>query len=221
LGERAAAGDGAAVAAGAAGAGDEARAEAEAAAGLRDDGGAVAGTAANMSSKVMDALIRLINRQSAEEQNGRGEAGQVEKILHSLLSSPCNFTPLLHFVVPAMLDDVKAFAEIWINPNDDGEDTRPGQGGRQLHLLLVIDVEMMGRFELELKVRDQVIDLALFCPAGYEGRFASMLPELPASLRNTAYRLGRMRVQALDHGRSLMEVFKSLPYKRVGVDVKI
>ena len=37
----------------------------------------------------------------------------------------------------------------------------------------------------------------------------------------TGYRLGDVRVERLERSRSLMDVFRSLPYKRTGVDVKI
>ncbi|MDR0469347.1 MAG: hypothetical protein LBH09_05180 [Peptococcaceae bacterium] len=175
------------------------------------------------TSKVMDALIEMLKRQSADEEAGKGEAGQVDKILHSLLSSPCNFTPLLHFVVPAYMDDVKAFAEIWINPYDDESGAQGVAAGRRIHILMVIDVEMLGRFEAELKVRDRVIDLSLHCPAGLEDKFSGMLITLPGIMRNldTPYRLGRMAIETMDHQRSLMEVFKTLPYKRMGVDILI
>jgi hypothetical protein len=175
------------------------------------------------SSKVMDALIEMLKRQSADEEAGRGEAGQVDKILHSLLSSPCNFTPLLHFVVPAYMDDVKAFAEMWINPYDDENGAQGVTPGRRIHILMVIDVEMLGRFEAEIKVRDRVIDLSLHCPPGLEDKFVGMLTTLPGIMRglDTPYRLGRMEIETMDHQRSLMEVFKTLPYKRMGVDILI
>jgi hypothetical protein len=82
---------------------------------------------------------------------------------------------------------------------------------------------MLGRFEAELKVRDSIIDLSLHCPDGWENRFTGMLAELPAKIRNldTPYRLGRIAIETLDHSRSLMEVFKTLPYKRMGVDIRV
>ena len=84
---------------------------------------------------------------------------KLEKIIHSLLCSPCNFTPLLHFVLPVQYEGLQSFAEIWINPNG-GEDDRERQsdGGRVIHMLLAFDVGGIGRFELELFVRDKVID---------------------------------------------------------------
>ena len=199
----------------------QAAAQAAAMAAMAEDPSAV--TAGKESSRVMDALIELIRKQSDAEEAGKGEAGQVDKILHSLLSSPCNFTPLLHFVVPAFLDDVKAFAEIWVNPYDDENGAQGVAAGRRIHILMVIDVEMLGRFEAEIKVRDRVIDLSLHCPPGLEDRFTGMLAELPARMRglDTPYRLGRMEIETLDHSRSLMEVFKTLPYKRMGVDIRV
>jgi len=177
----------------------------------------------SIPSRVMNALIEMIKKQSAEDEAGRGETGQVDKIIHSLLSSPCNFTPLLHFIVPAYMDDVKAFAEMWINPYDDENGAQGTEAGRRIHILMVVDVEMLGRFECEIRVRDRVIDLSLHCPGGLEGRFGGMMAGLPARLKSldTPYRMGRMEVETLDHPRSLMEVFKTLPYKRMGVDIRV
>jgi len=200
----------------------EAKAKAEARP-LQPEQEATAVAARKTTSKVMDALIEMLQRQSADEEAGKGEAGQVDKILHSLLSSPCNFTPLLHFVIPAYLEDVKAFAEIWINPYDDENGAQGVQAGRRIHILMVVDVEVLGRFEVELQVRDRIIDLSLHCPGGLEDKFTGMMTSLPAIMRNmdTPYRLGRMQIETLDHSRSLMEVFKTLPYKRMGVDIMI
>ena len=182
------------------------------------------GRAANRgSSKVMDSLIEMIKRQSDAEDAGKAEAGQVDKILHSLLSSPCNFTPLLHFVVPSYKDDVKAFAEIWINPYDDENGAMGVGAGRNIHILMVLDVEILGRFEVELKIRDRIIDLSLHCPPAHKDKFADMLAGLPERLRrlDTRYRFGALGVEVTDHSRSLMEVFKTLPYKRMGMDIRV
>ena len=179
------------------------------------------GKAREEASRVMDILIGLINRQTAGETSSPSEAGKIDRIIHSLLSSPCNFTPLLHFVVPVLYENTKAFAEIWINPNGE-EEQGSKRGGKGIHLLLVVDVEAEGRFEVELYVAGNTIDFSLFCPdsANVE-KYQKSIPQLASLVANLSYRLGDVRVLPLDHSRSLMEVFKSLPYKRAGVDVKI
>lgn len=173
-----------------------------------------------VSSKVMDALIQLVEQHSSNQTVAAADAAKIDKILHSLLSSPCNFTPLLHFIVPVVHGGLKAFAEIWINPESDEKDMPTGvESGK--HFLLVIEVGSIGRFEAELFVYGKTIDFHLYCPIGYENKYEVMMKNLPKALKGLPYRLGNTKVEPLGKSRSLMDVFKSLPYKRVGVDVKI
>ena len=85
----------------------------------------------------------------------------------------------------------------------------------------LFDVESIGRFELELFVREKVIDFALYCPPAYTKVYSEIRDNLRSCAGQTGYRFGEIRVDRLDRPRSLMDVFKSLPYKRTGVDVKI
>ena len=48
-----------------------------------------------------------------------------------------------------------------------------------------------------------------------------MEEDLRTAIQSTGYQFGEMRVDRLERPRSLMDVFRSLPYKRTGVDVKI
>ena len=171
-------------------------------------------------SKVMDALIKLVFKQSGNENLASSEASKIDKILHSLLSSPCNFTPLLHFIIPVVHEDIRAFAEVWINPESDDKDM-PGDIKEGKHLLIVIDIDSIGRFEAELFIHGKNVDFSLYCPSGYDEEFEGMMDSLPKILGGLNYKLGQTKVERLDSARSLMQVFKSLPYKRVGVDVKI
>ena len=125
-------------------------------------------------------------------------------------------------MLPVQYEDIQSFAEIWINPNG-GEDDRDRQedGSRVIHMLLAFDVESIGRFELELFVRDKVIDFSLYCPPAYTNIYDEVKNDLRSCTGKTGYRFGEIRVDRLDRPRSLMDVFKSLPYKRTGVDVTI
>lgn len=172
------------------------------------------------SSQVMDALAQMIRLQSADRNMNASDSAKIDSMLHSLLSSPCNFTPLLHFIVPVLQGEVRAFAEIWINPESDERDMPEGVGpGR--HFLMVIDVDSVGRFEAEFFVYGQTVDFSLYCPAEYEKEYGRMIKALPKALAGMPYRLGKTHVKPLVRSRSLMDVFKSLPRKRMGVDVRI
>lgn len=173
-----------------------------------------------LPSRVMDALVSMIGKEASREGLSSSEEKRIDNILQSLLSSPCNYTPLLHFVVPAFFEDIRAFAELWINPESDAKDMPRGVD-HGVHLLMVIDAEAAGRFEAEVFAHDKIVDLHLFCPPEYEKQIRPYLSEITGALKNTAYRIGQVRLAPLERARSLMDVFKSLPYKRVGVDVTI
>ena len=79
----------------------------------------------------------------------------------------------------------------------------------------------IGRFELELFVREKVIDFSLYCPPAYTAVYSEVKNELRNCAGDTGYRFGEVKVERLERPRSLMDVFKSLPYKRTGVDVKV
>lgn len=177
----------------------------------------------NQNSKIMDILSQIIGRQSENEDFTLLSSEKIEKIIHSLLSSPCNFTPLLHFVIPVQYQQMKSFAEIWINPNSEDEEQaeakNPNQ--RRIHMLIVFDIEGIGQFEAELMTVDEKLNFSLFCPPAYADVFAKMSNRFNKCIEGSPYHFGTIVIDKLEHPRSLMDVFKSLPYKRTGVNVKV
>ena len=173
------------------------------------------------ASKIMEMLTKIIGRQAEEGASSAAIAERVEKIIYSLLSSPCHFTPLLHFVVPVEFMDLKSFAEIWINPNGQ-EDLRGRETDQECsHMLLVFDIQGIGQFEVELYVIGKEIQLSVLCPPAYALVFSRKAEQIAKCVNGTSYQVREIRVDKLERPRSLMEVFKSLPYKRTGVDVKV
>ena len=155
----------------------------------------------------------------------KGES--VETVIHSLLSSPSNFTPLLHFIIPIDDGTFKAFGEMWINPDEEekaekDKKVRPPEGdGRLIHMLLVFDIPDVGRFETELYVRDKTINMSLLCPPAFEGKMDGLSKELKKSIGFSQYNFNEITVSTLEKTRSLVEVFPTLPQKRTGINVRI
>lgn len=175
-------------------------------------------------SKIMDILTKILGKQASDEEMSAATSEKIEKIITSLLSSPCHFTPLLHFVVPVEYNMLQSFAEIWINPNgeeDRGKDQEKGERGDCIHMLLVFDIEGMGKFEAELYTLGKKIELSLRCPPAYCRTFRNAMGRIERCINATSYRFDKIRVDPLERPNSLMDVFKSLPYKRTGVNVKV
>lgn len=188
---------------------------------LRESGGFSANSLGAEPSKVISILVDMISKRVDSGIESASDSLKLEGMLHSLLSSPCNFTPLLHYILPLQYDNIRAFAEIWIDPESDEKDmpAEAGEGG--MHLLMVVETADAGRVEAEFFVYNKTVDLLLMCPKGIETRYEEMMRQIPKLFADSSYRLGKTQVSPLDRTRSLMEVFKSLPYRRVGVDVKV
>ncbi|MDR0918163.1 MAG: antitoxin [Oscillospiraceae bacterium] len=172
-------------------------------------------------SEVMKILSNIIEKCASDDDIIKVNPQSVDKIIHSLLSSPCNYTPLLHYIIPVEYMDMKSFAEIWINPNAEGESNKSSKDGRNIHLLIIFDIEGIGQFETELFVYDKKIDLTLFCPPRYAEQFAQISPQLRQCVSFSEYTFGEINFEMMKETRSLIQVFKTLPYKRTGVDVRI
>lgn len=178
---------------------------------------------AGRQTRVLDLLSEIITRQAGSEEVAKqGSTEQLNKIIQSLLSSPSNFTPLLHFILPLQYENVQSFMEMWINPNGEEDDPRATDRSQtSLHFLMVFDIGGVGRFEMELFVRDKTIDMALFCPTAFTEVFESARSDINRCLRGLDYQFGDIRIDGLERSRSLIEVFRALPYRRTGLDVKI
>lgn len=172
-------------------------------------------------SKVMDALARLIGKEASSPELSLANSDKLEKIIQSLLSSPCNFTPLLHFIVPVDDGGAHSFAEIWIDTSEEGNPTAKGDKDGGMHMLIVFDIERVGQFEAELTVSGKKLSLNLLCPPAYTERFAGLRNYAAKIAAGTNYSLNEIYIGSLERPRSLMDVFKTLPHRRAGIDVKV
>jgi len=193
----------------------------QAARGAGDTAQLLAQNAGFSGTSVMNQIVELLTKQNDSGKMSAADSLKMDGMLHSLLSSPCNFTPLLHFILPVQYDDTRSFAELWINPESDESDMPEDAGSGGMHILMVIDVDTVGRFEAEFYVYNNTVDFNLYCPKGSEAGYEEMMKAMPKLFYGSDYHLGKTQVETFEKTRSLMEVFKSLPYRRVGVDVKI
>lgn len=172
-------------------------------------------------SSVMKSLSRIIEKQALDSNISQINSEKIEKIINSLLSSPCNFTPLLHFIIPVEYMDIKSFAEIWIESSFEQENKDENDKNKNIHMFITFEVEQIGRFEAELFVIDNNIDLILACPEQYLEAFSSIDKNIKESLKESMYNFREIKIEKFEKTKSLMEVFKDLPKKRTGLDVTI
>lgn len=178
----------------------------------------------NSNSKVLDVLVKILEKHTDSESVMQMKGESVENVIHSLLSSPSNFTPLLHFIIPVDDGQTKAFGEMWINPDEENSRSpknSSGENTRLIHMLLVFDIPDAGRFETELFVQDKKIDLAVMCPASMMDKIDTLSSQLRKCIDFSDYSFNKINISKLEKSRSLIEVFPALPQKRTGINVTI
>ena len=127
---------------------------------------------------LMNQIVELLTKQNDSGKMSAADSLKMDGMLHSLLSSPCNFTPLLHFILPVQYDDTRSFAELWINPESDESDMPEDAGSGGMHILMVIDVDTVGRFEAEFYVYNNTVDFNLYCPKGSEAGYEELMKSM-------------------------------------------
>ena len=163
---------------------------------------------------MLDFLIKNINDPSLKSLSDMTRPDMIQ----GLLSAPGVFTPLLHFLVPMNMDGMKAFGELWADPDADRD---PATGESDNHLFLCFEIENAGYFELEVYVRGKSVNAALLCPAGTERNYLpikEMLPELAASC---GYSAEKIMIEPLKRRRDLTNIFPKLNERRTGLNVRI
>ena len=119
------------------------------------------------TSKVMTTICKLIEKQVENSTLTNLNSEKIEKIVYSLLSSPTKFTPLLHYVIPVEYMNMRAFAEVWIDPLCEGDEDENGNKGSKSDLtqvLVAFDIDRLGRFETEIMVNKNKMSAYIYVP---------------------------------------------------------
>lgn len=163
---------------------------------------------------MLDFLVKNINDPSLKSLSALNQGD----MLRGLLSAPGVFTPLLHFLVPLNMDGIKAFGELWADP-DAGRGTNGGSDDK--HLFLCFEIEEAGYFELELYAKGRDLNVSLMCPAGSERRFLPLKESIPVIASVNGYNAEKMIISPLVKRRDLNRVFPKLNYSRSGLNISV
>ncbi len=163
---------------------------------------------------MLDFLLKNINDPSLKSLAAIDRSDMIQ----GLLTAPGVFTPLLHFLVPMNLDGLKAFGELWADP-DAGKNSETGEDDS--HLFLCFEIEEAGYFEMEVYTHGKNINVSIMCPAGTEKNYSSLKDTVPAIASACGYNAEKTMVGALRRKRELNEVFPKINERRSGLSVRI
>jgi hypothetical protein len=142
-------------------------------------------------------------------------------MLRSLLSAPSAATPLLHMMAPLQNAGMRAFGEMWIDPNAKNP-SKNGEYGDSVcnHVFLVFDLEDVGYFEMELFAQGKDLNVMLLVPQGWETAMSEIKDAVPILAEGVGYKVKNTIVDRIKSRRDLPDVFHKLQETRGGLNVK-
>lgn len=165
------------------------------------------------TSNMLDKITELLDKQIKQSSQLDIPYKKLEKIVISLLSSPSNFVPLLHFILPMQGNKLQAYSEVWVDIEDSSQKI-----DQSIHVLCAIEIENMGSFEIELWNRNNHIKIHVYCPESKLDLFKPIVSKFSKHILDSKYSLDNVQIYPLIQKRSLMDVFEHLSLKQSGLD---
>ncbi|MBQ5334184.1 MAG: hypothetical protein J6K92_13140 [Oscillospiraceae bacterium] len=180
-------------------------------------------SAATSMETLTDFLAKNINSSMLQALSGTTRSDMVQ----NMLTAPGVFTPLIHQFVPLDAFGIRAFGELWVDPNAEElveNNKKRGSGGDHeagSHMLLCFDIEDTGYFELEIYEKNRNMTVMLLCPEKLENVFVPIRSVIPKIAEANGYHVTASLVEGLREKRTLDQVFPKLGSQRSGLNVKV
>lgn len=171
--------------------------------------------------------IRFADRLTALAAKGmRGSGGAdvqqaYQDLIHALLINESVYMPLNHYLLPLRWESRMLFSEMWVDP--DAEQNAPGRERKNqaVRVLIKMDVQGLGLFDIVLQSRENVIDLQISHPASIS-TFSEQIEEAATHiLTQHGLRPGTVTVRKMERPVTLTEVFPRIFEGMNSINVKI
>lgn len=167
---------------------------------------------------------RLAQAAQRALQGGEGTGVQeaFRNIVSALLVNESVYMPLNHIMLPLEWKGKLMFSELWVDP--DAEDNlKQGHSGRDntVRLLLKLDIQSLGFFDLVLSCRRDKVDLRLYCPERLSPFTGIVQGELSRILSENGMSANTVQVQAMEKPLAISSVFPRIFEGENSVNVKI
>lgn len=161
---------------------------------------------------------------AAHALRGEGNAETQEifsQLVRAMLVNESVYMPVNHLLVPLQLeeDGRKLFSELWVDPDD--EESKKGGQGSATRLLLKMDVQGLGLFDLVLMSRDKDVSVRISCP----DTVAPFTKEIEQSVAQIMSRNGltpkEVSARKMERPVALTEVFPKIFEGMNSINVKV
>ena len=141
----------------------------------------------------------------------KGEAGTQTKdmfmnLLRGMLVNESVYMPLLHTAFPFILEGVPVFSEMWIDPDEESDNSAPGKGG--VKILLKFDMQDLGFFDILMFYENHKMSMVMH----YPDKLPVKGEEIKKGITNILKRNGMdIEYLSVEKGKGSIPVSKAFP----------
>ncbi len=176
-------------------------------------------------ASVEDNFANQFARAADMALRGSGGAETQEafrQIIQALLINESVYMPLNHILLPMDWNGKLMFSELWVDP--DAEDNMHKGGGKRdntLRLLLKVDIQGLGFFDIVMGNRGEDVEMLISCPATVAPFSQIIQGELSRILTDNGLRPTGIQVTKMERPLTLSAVFPKIYEGENSVNVKI
>ena len=177
---------------------------------------------ASSATQFSDALTAAAARALRGEGSLQVQQG-FQNLVAAMLVNESVYMPLNHYMLPLEWEGRLLFSELWVDPDDEQNGRQSGMDPREgkiTRILLKVDVESLGLFDIVLASQKEKVDIQIACPEAV-APFTKQIEQTVTKIL-TRHELQPLRVQArrMERPLALTEVFPQIFQGRNGVDVQ-
>lgn len=168
-----------------------------------------------------DSLAAAADRALRGEGSMEVQQG-MKDLMAAMLINESVYMPLNHYILPLQWDDKLLFSELWVDPDSENDKETLGEdnGGRIFRLLLKVDVESLGLFDVLLVNQKENVGVQIACPekvASFSRKIEGAITEI---LTRNDLKPKFVSVRQMERPLTLTEVFPKIFAERDGINVK-
>lgn len=165
-----------------------------------------------------DKLAALAQR-ALRGEGGTGMQEAFREIVSAMLLNESVYMPVRHLMLPLSFQGRNMFSEMWIDP--DAESGGKGDAQKTTRILLKMDIEDLGLFDVLLDSRGERVSLQVGCPervAPFAGVVARGLGDI---LTRNGLKPESVHVAAMKQPMTISGVFPKIFERKNSVNVKV
>lgn len=158
-------------------------------------------------------------RSGLEGKNGT-EARQISRnFINSVLLNESVYMPVLHLMLPMVIDDRLLYSEMWINPED--KSSASGTQEHAVKALIKFDIEQVGFFDLFFVYSNGKMDMQLDYPENFRKMDREIRQGIGKILAGNGIRLQNLVTGISTESIPLTEAFPEIYERKNTVNVRV